>query len=189
MKKLLILFVILDFAFVGIVLGLFSENERTIASLDQVPNLTDGQTQKMELIKSLKFSATGESVVLQTDLLQSLCASYTLVELRFKAINVAFSGQQPLITNVFSCAEVIKDPGENSLRTTFADFRSLQQASVLKRPGNQLQAKGIYSDEELPNEWVLYEIAAAGELNFTISEVELNEFLDTQGFKFSLPIF
>lgn len=189
MKKLLVLFVILDFVFIGVILKLFNEKERSIASFEDSPKLTEGQNQKLDLIKSLKFSFSKDEVLLQTDYLQSLCGSYQIVELKFKAVNVAFSGQAPLISHSFSCTKIGKNPDQEILRTAIADLRSLQRESVLSKNESQLRAFGIFADEELPNDWVLFEIAVSGTINFTISEVELNEILPSENFQFSLTTF
>ena len=189
MKKLLTLFVILDLIFVGVILKVSSEKERSVASLPNEPELTDGQNQKLELISSLKFSHTSEKLALKTDLLQSICFSYSLIELKFKALNVAFSGQQPFISHTFSCAEIKKDTTQQSLITSVADFKSMQKNHLLKKEFSQLIAHGIYSDEELPNEWCLFEIVVSGETNFSISEAELNKILGQDVFKFNLTTF
>lgn len=189
MKKLLVLFVILDFVFVGLILKIFYEKERSIASLDAAPKLSEGQNQKLELIKSFKFTSSKEEIVLSTELLQSLCATYDLIELRFKATNVAFSGQPPFISNSYSCSEISKNSHQETLGTSIADFKSLQKNSSLKKDTSQMKAFGIYTDEEFPNEWVLYEIAISGEISFTITEAELNDILGLDVFKFYLTIF
>lgn len=189
MKKLLILFVVLDLVFVGVILRLFSEKERNIANFEDSPKLTDGQNQKLDLIKSFKFSFSKDDVLLQTDYLQSLCASYDIVELRFKAVNVAFSGQPPLIIHSFSCAEIGKNPDQEILRTAMTDLRLMQQENLLKKNESQLRAYGIFADEDLPNDWALFEIAVTGKINFTISEAELNEILPSENFKFQLTTF
>lgn len=189
MKKLLVLFVILDFVFMGVILKLFSEKERSIASYEDDPKLTEGQNQKLDLIKSFRFSASKDEVLLQTDYLQTICASYDLVELKFKAVNVAFSGQPPLINHSFSCNEIGKNPDLEILRTAIADLRLLQKEHSLKKKESLLRAFGIFADEELPNDWVLFEVAVTGKINFTISEAELNEILPSESFQFHLTTF
>lgn len=189
MKKLLVLFFILDFVFVGLVLKLFNEKERSIASFEDSPKLTEGQNQKLELIKSLKFSFSKYEVLLQTEYLQSLCISYQIVELKFKAANVAYSGQPPIISHSYSCTEIGKNPDQEILRTAISDLQSLQKESVLNKSESQLRAFGIFADEELPNDWVLFEIAVSGAISFTISEAELNEILPTENFRFPLTTF
>ncbi len=189
MKKFLILFVVLDFIFVGVVLKIFSENERSIASLEQENPLSDGKAQKLELIKSLKLITSNDEITLDTNLLQSLCASYEIVELKFKAINVAFSGQPPLISHTYSCSEVRKKPEQQALVTTVADFRSMKTQNLIKKPESQLKAFGLFSDEDLPAEWQLYEISVSGELSFTISEAEFNQVLGINFFKVLLATY
>lgn len=189
MKKLLVLFVILDFVFVGVILKLFSEKERSIASFEDSPKLTEGQNQKLDLIKSFKFSFSKDEVLLQTDYLQSLCSSYDIVELKFKALNVAFSGQPPLISHSFSCIQIGKNPDQEILRTAIADLRSLQKENIMKKNESQLRAFGVFADEELPNDWALFEIAVSGTISFIISEAELNEVLPTESFRFQLTTF
>ena len=189
MKKLLIFFVILDFVFVGVILKIFAEKERSIASLEDQPKLTHGQNQKLDLIKSLKFSTSKEAVELQTEYLQPLCSTYDIVEMKFKAVNVAFSGQPPKISHAFTCVEISKHQERESLKTAIADLRSMQKNSLLKKNESQLRAFGIFSDEDFPNEWVLYEIAVTGKISFIISEAELNEFLPSEDFRFFLATF
>lgn len=189
MKKFLTMFVILDLIFVGVVLKIYSENDRSIASLQNQPELTEGQNQKLELIKSFRLSSSQIEVVLNTEMLQSLCVTYSVIELKFKALNVAYSGQEPLITHAFSCAEIKKNTAQDSLRTSIQDLKSLQKNSLLKKEASQLTAHGIYSDEELPNDWRLFSIAVSGEASFNISEAELNKVLGEEAFKFQLTTF
>lgn len=186
MKKLLAIFIVLDFVFVGMVTKILSEKQRSVASLQNRTELTEGQNQKLELIKSLKFSTSAEEILLTTDMMQSLCASYSLIKLKFKALNVAFSGQEPLITHTFSCAEIKKNTEQAILKTAIGDIKSLHTLPLLKKEISQLQAQGIYSDEEMPNEWRLFEIEVSGETSFNISEVELNKILGEDVFKFQL---
>lgn len=189
MKKFLIIFAILDLIFVGVILNINSQKERSIASSESGKRLTAGQNQKLELIQSFQFSSSLNDVALTTDYLQSLCTLYDNIELKFKAINIAFSGQQPFISHSFSCSEIKKEADLDSLRTSIADIKSLQKKPVLKKDSGELRAVGIYSDEELPKEWLLYEIVVSGEISFTISEAELNKALGLENFKFKLTTF
>lgn len=133
MKKLLILFVLLDFVFVGVILTIYSDNERTIASLEQTPKLTAGQNQKLEVIKNFKFKTSKDEVILYSDFLQSICATYVLIELRFKASKVAFSGQQPLIRHTYSCSKISQTSGQASLPTSIEDLKSLHKNHLIKK--------------------------------------------------------
>jgi hypothetical protein len=186
MKKFLILFVILDFVFVGIVLKISTEQQRHLASVTQDNGLTEGQTQKLDLMNSFRFSATATEIGLSTDRLQSACASYAVIELKFKALNVAFSGQEPLITHSFSCEEIKKDNSLDSLITKIEDFKSLKNQPALKKEASLLKAQSIYSDEEMPNEWRLFEIRFSGASSFSVSEAEINKILGEDSFKFKL---
>lgn len=189
MKKLLVLFLVLDFIFVGVIVKIFPQKERSIASLQNRTELTEGQNQKLELIKSLKFSVSPEEILINTNMMQSLCSSYSLIQLKFKALNVAFSGQEPLIIHTFSCAEILKNTEQETLQTAINDIKSLHKTPLLKKTTSWLQAHGIYSDEEMPNEWRLFEIAISGETSFNISEAELNNVLGEEVFKFNLTIY
>lgn len=189
MKKLLTLFVILDFIFIGIILKINSDKQRSVASAEYGIGLTDGQIQKLEIIRSLKFLTSNEQIVLSTNMLQSLCTTYAVIELKFKALNVAFSGQQPLISHSFSCDEIKKNKEQESLQTLFSDIKSMQKISVLNKETSQLRAYGIFSDEDLPNEWGLFEITVTGINSFVITEAELNKIQGENIFSFELSTF
>lgn len=186
MKKFLIIFVILDLIFVGIILKISSENSRFVASVPNEPELTEGQQQKLKLMESFIFNKTEKEIVLRTNYLQSACASFTTIELKFKALNMAFSGEAPLITHTFSCEEIKKDSSVDSLITELADFKSLRNQTVIKKDGSVLNAFAIFSDEELPAEWRLYEVRFSGLESFSVSEAEINKILGEEIFKFSL---
>lgn len=190
MKKFLSLFILLNFIFVGLILKISSDKKRSIASQqdenESASELTPGQKRKIELIKSLVFTRTSSGVMLKTDNLQILCDSNTFVELKYKALNIAVSGQEPMISHKFSCDEIKKNATQEGLFTSIADIRSMHKSSLLKKDFSELRAQGIYSDEDLPNHWRLFEISIIGENDFNIFEVEINKFLGEKVFKFSL---
>lgn len=187
MKKLLALFIILDLIFVGIVIKISSEKQRNVAS-ESANNseLTEGQKQKLEIIQSLHFNKNEEAIILQTNMLQALCASYSLVELKFKAVNMAFSGQEPLVTHAFSCAEIIKNNDLEKLSTNLTDFKTLNKTKEYRYNLSLLKSKSLYSDEDMPSEWRLFEISISGENSFNISEAELNKILGDSSFYFDI---
>lgn len=189
MKKIPSLLIILVLIIVGVFFSLSINKERTVANFQTETELTEGQRQKLELIMSLKFENNLKDVILTTNLLQSLCSTYSIVELKFKALNVAFSGQQPLISHSFSCAEIQQNNDLQTLNTSIENIKSLQKNPLLKNELSQLTAHGLYSDEELPNEWQLFEIVVSGKISFSITEAELAKFLGTEFFKFSLTTF
>lgn len=187
MKKILILFVLLDLVFVGVILKITNEdNRRFVASVTGDAELTEGQQQKLDLMKSFIFNKTESEVILRTNTLQAACASFTTIELKFKALNMAFSGQEPLITHTFSCEEIKKDTSSDSMVTALSDLKSLRTEPVIKKQSSVLAAHAIYSDEEMPNDWRLFEIRFSGSQSFSISEVEINKILGEEIFKFSL---
>lgn len=186
MKKFLILFVILDFIFVGIILKISTEQQRQVASVSDDSELTEGQQQKLELMKSFVFNKTESEVVLRTNMLQAACATYATIELKFKAQGLAFSGEPPSITHSFSCEEIKKDNSLDSMISLIADLKSLRNQPAIKKQISLLRAFAIFSDEELPNEWRLSEIRFGGTESFSISEVEINKVLGEDTFKFSL---
>lgn len=186
MKKFLFLFVILDFVFVGIVLKISIDQKRNLASVTPESGLTEGQTQKLDLMNSFKFLSSAVEIALSTDRLQSACASFTVIELKFKALDVAFSGQEPVVTHSFSCEEIKKNSSLDSLITKIEDFKSLRNQQTLKKEASVLKAQSIYSDEEMPNEWRLFEIRFNGITSFSVSEAEINKILGEDSFKFKL---
>lgn len=183
MKKILTIFIILDLIFVGIIFKITTQKSRNIASEE---DLSPGQKQKLEVIESLKLQQGDDSLDLKTDMLQALCANYSLIQLKFKAVNMAFSGQEPLVTNTFSCAQISKNTDRSTLLTKFSDFRSLQTNSEISNEDSQLKAHALYKDEDMPSDWRLFEIAVTGETSFNISEPEINAILGDNSFHFKI---
>lgn len=188
MKKWLILFAIIDFIFVGLVLKISTSNKRHIAN-DGDPfyaELTDGQKNKYDFVKSFQFQTDSEKLVLITDRLQSLCQSDALVELKFKAVNIAYAGAQPSISHIYSCQNIRKDTSIMTLPTKLSDFMALHKTSRLKLDDSELRATQVYSDEDFPTDWVLSDIIVTGELNFTVSSAELAKAHTDRRFEFSI---
>lgn len=188
MKKWLILFAIVDFIFIGIVLKISTSNQRMIATeADQFyAELTDGQKTKYDFVKSFQFSADAEKLVLTTDRLQSLCQTNSLVEVRFKAVNVAYAGLHPSISHIFSCENIRKNLSASSLQTTMNDFKSLHQAAALQLPESELRATKVYSDEDFPTEWILSDVIVTGELNFSVTTAEMDKVHADHRFEFRI---
>ncbi len=191
MKKLLILFVVLDFIFVGLILKVISSTpSRTISSVDDSTynQLTDGQKTKWDLVKTLKFEISSEAVSLITDNLQMICDTSALIELQFSAQNVAFAGAAPMVSHTFSCDSIRKDQAANSLHTTFSDFKNIQQTKKIDLGTSRLAGFNIYTDEKLPLRWRLTAVRISGPSTFTINEFEIEKVLMT-AFEFNLPTF
>jgi hypothetical protein len=187
MKKLLALFFVLDLIFVGVVLKLNSEKRRNIASTDEATSeLTDGQQQKLQLIQSFKFVKSGADARLSTNMLQSLCASYKYVLVKFKAMDMAVSGQAPTVINSFSCAQVSSDTSQDFLSTDTSVF---EQLKIQKKIG-QLSSVALFRDEDLPQSWKFFELEVIGDDpaqdHFTISEAELNTYIGHENLIFNL---
>lgn len=187
MKKMLLLFLILDFVFVGTVMTLTQSKKRTVASIDEptLDGLSEGQKNKWQLIQSFKFQMTAESIELQTDKLQMICDITSMIELRFMALNVAFDGMPPLITHTYSCAELKKNQSLKTLSTSIANFQLMHQQKSVTSNESQLTRAHIYSSEEFPKSWQLAEIKITGISNFTITDLEIQKVLQ-QSFNFNL---
>lgn len=189
MKKWLILFAIVDFIFVALVLKISTNNQRTIATEENVfySELTDGQKSKYDFVKSFQFVVDTEKLVLTTDRLQALCQTNSLVELKYTAVNVAYAGLHPSISHIFSCENIRKDLAVSSLPTTIENFKSLHQTENLKLDGSEMRASKIYSDEDFPTDWILSEVIVTGELNFTVNTAEMDKVHPDHRFEFSIP--
>lgn len=173
---------LIDFAFVGLVLTLSRHNDRSIASVDdsetsQLDNLSEGQKNKFYLVKTFDFKNDGTQIQFITDKLQMICETSSLITLTFYAQNVAIAGTQPTITNTFSCDEVKKDLSRISLITTVADFKKMHEQKVLTLIGSELRASQIYSDEDFPSQWRLAEIKITGPNTFTVNQFEIEKTL------------
>lgn len=181
MKKILLLFVLLDMVFVGVILKMNPSPQRQQRFVAETADtgLTEGQTQKLNLIQNLVFSKTDQKITLQTDYLQLICESAALITLKFKATDVAVSGQPPQISHTHSCANLQQNIASNWLETDTADFQALHRRDDIAG----LKAHALFRDEEFPQHWTLFEIQISGELNFTIHEAELNQF-SSQNFNF-----
>jgi hypothetical protein len=186
MKKWLLLFVLLDFVFVGLVLKLSSENQRNLANYSDpfYSDLTDGQKNKYNFVKSLLLQVTNEQITLKTDRLQALCQVASLIEVEFKALNVAYAGEHPTISHTYSCEEIKKDLSMTELSTSTKDFFSLQTQK--KIPERQMASALLYSDEEFPLDWCLYQLRVSGESHFTITREELEKVQSDHRFDFKL---
>lgn len=184
MKKLLVLFVALDLIFVGVIVKISSPQQRTIASNSE--QMTEGQKQKEELIQSFVFSKQNDSVVLKTENLQSLCASYKYLKIKFKANEFAVSGQAPLIINSYSCDEILKNSEQDSLSTDLKDFTQLRKTKAF----GSLSSVALFADEELPTDWKFFEFEVTGDDpqqdHFTVNEAELNTYLGNENLIFQI---
>jgi hypothetical protein len=187
MKKLLALFVLLDLVFVAMVLRLNAPttSDRGLASSEE---LSDGQRQKQDLIKSLTLTSSATDFTLRTEYLQSLCASYRNIALKFKAPNMAVSGTPPTFTSAFSCETIQQDSSTDSLKTLFSDFFAAQKKEQTQ---GYVTAHAVFSDETLEPTWQLFEIevsggAEPGAEHFSISEAELLLYLSQAQLSFQV---
>lgn len=180
MKKIFLLFIVFDLIFAGVILKLRqpAQPNRDIAESSDT-GLTEGQTQKLHLIQNLVFRKTDQKIILQSDYLQPICESASLISVKFKATDLAVSGQPPHIIHTYSCADIQQTPDQTLLETDVTDFLSLHRQDGA--PG--LTAHALYRDEEFPQKWALYEIQISGELSFTVTEAELRQF-SSQNFSF-----
>ncbi len=187
MKKFSVLFVLLDFIFVGFVLTYSNQSSRTISSVSSshLGNLSEGQKNKYNLIKSFKFQQDSQNLILQTDLLQMICETSSLIELKFTAQNISFDGVSPTISNTYSCLELKKDLSVIQLITSRIDFQKTQQENPLSLAQSQLKAVNIYATEEFPSQWRLAEVKISGSNTFTINEFEIAKVLQ-QNFDFDI---
>ena len=97
MKKLLALFVVLDFIFVGLILKFTpSQQTRMVSSVnDSAYNeLTEGQKNKWHLVETLKFQISSTEITLETDKLQMIEKRMTL-EGRLNRLNSKIQKQYP----------------------------------------------------------------------------------------------
>ena len=179
MKKLLILFVALDLIFLGIVMTRTKENTRSIAAVNEndFSELTQGQQNKWHLIETFKFTQKENVVALLTTKLQMICEDSLSIELDFAAQNFAIAGAKPIISQLFSCAEIKNDQALSSLETPLAEFKKMHHQNILKLPTSQLSAFDIYSTEDFPENWRLTEIKIRGPNTFTINEFEIEKVL------------
>jgi len=183
MKKMLLIFMLLDFAFVGLVLYVAqNDNRRSVASAnlagsDQPEGLTEGQKNKWQLVRTFQFDFDGKQIQFSTDKLQVICEVSSLIELRFLAQNVAVAGQAPTISAVFSCDSIRKNQSQISLNILIDDFKKMHEQKVLTLDGYELRAYGIYHDEPMPTSWRLAEVKISGTYNFIINEYEIEKTL------------
>lgn len=189
MKKWLILFAIVDFIFVGIILKISTNRQRSIATAEDrfYSDLSDGQKNKYDFVKSFQFTADLEKLVLKTDRLQALCQTNSMVEVKFQAVNVAYAGLHPSISHIFSCQNIRKDLSQTTLLTSLNDFTALHKTPVIKLEDSELKASKVYSDEDFPKEWILSDFIVTGELNFSVSTVEMDKVHTDHRFEFNIP--
>lgn len=193
MKKWLSLFIIIDFIFIGLVLLLSNEKTRSIANLEQTTidtnQLSEGQQRKLSLIQSLNFKVDSQKISLDSNFLQAYCSAYSIIEVKFKALNQATAGQSPTILHKFSCENFRNDNSLSSLETPLKLFIDIQFKKRIDLVGSQLISNNLFSDEEFPNEWSLDEIIFYGSSTFSISNIELQTIFNNQIFQFDLTTF
>lgn len=179
MKKLLIIFVLLDFIFVGLVLHYSQRPSRTVSSTrsTEFEDLTEGQKNKWQLVETFRFDATDSQLQFSTDKLQMICETSTLIELRYFAQNVAYAGTHPAVKHTFSCDAIKKDQSIVTLVTPLDLFRQIHKLKRADLETSQMMATQLFSDEELPQQWRLAEVYIAGENVFTINEYEIEKVL------------
>ncbi len=188
MKKLLVLFVVLDFIFIGLILKYNAPYpNRIVSSTDGLDDLSEGQKNKWNLIKTLQFDSTEDIFFLQTSMLQMICETSSQIQLQFQAKNVAFAGAQPTISNVYSCDKIRKDQSLTKLTTAFSTFKKMHIVKTLMLGESELRSSQVYSDEEFPLQWELVEINISGENTFSINKYEIEKVLSTS-FQFEIPI-
>ncbi len=189
MKKLLFAFVVLDFLFLGSIWFSNSEDSRQIAStgISTLTGELDGKAQKLNLIKSLQFNVTDLSIELRIPDLPEICADKTIVVLNFKAIDVAFAGENPQIKHSFSCKSIVDKPNNfEALTTEKKDLYNMHKQNLLKLSNSDLRATGLYEDEEMPAKWKLFEVQFSGETSFTITEAEFNTYIGAETLHFQI---
>lgn len=192
MKKWLVLFAIVDLIFVGLVLKISTPNKRNIASHEEeafYAELTEGQKNKYDFVKSFEFIANTEELTLSTDRLQALCQTQSMIELKFKAVNVAYAGSHPSISHIYSCENIRKDVSTMALSTSVADFKALHTTALLRLEDSELRARQVYSDEDFPEDWILSDMIVTGEMNFTVNTAEMEKVHPDHRFEFKLTTF
>ncbi len=189
MKKWLVLFLMADIVFLGLVLKLSTTPQRHVASQDEAfySELTEGQKNKFDFVKSFEFLANAETITLKTDRLQSLCQSNSRIELKFEAIEVAYAGVHPSVSHIYSCELIRQDLSRSELTTSVQNFLEVHQTHALKLVDSQMTSFKLYADEELPTQWILAEVIVTGEMNFKVSSIEMNKAHADDRFEFTLP--
>lgn len=186
-KKMLLIFMILDFVFIGLVLTISNTNSRSITATrstasdnsdaNQTDSLTEGQKNKWALVETFQLKVTADTIEFTTDKLQIICDTSSLIELRFSAQNMAIAGVQPAISHIYSCDDIKKDLSRTTLITNVSDFKKLRTEKVITLDGSELRASQIYSDEDFPNDWRLTDIKVSGPNTFTVNEFEIEKTL------------
>lgn len=192
MKKWLILFILVDFVFIGLVLRLSTENQRHMASFDDsfYKELSAGQKIKYDFVESLNFSMDDEDLTLSTNRLQSLCLSASLIEIKFVAANVAYAGGRPTISHTYSCENIKKDSAAINLKTPIKEFVSIHKAKKIKLAESEMSSTLVYSDEDFPADWLLSELIVSGEeSHFTVTTAELEKVHPDHRFEFNVLTF
>lgn len=184
MKKWLILFLLVDFVFVGLVLKISTTKERRIATAGD--ELTEGQQQKVDLVKSFHFNATNDELILHSDKLQMICDTSTSIEVKYMAVNVAYAGSQPTIVHAFSCAEIRKLQSLTTLSTSLENFKSMHENKQLSLASGSLTASQVYRDEDFPRDWKVAEISIIGDSSFTINQFEIDKTHASDAFSFAV---
>jgi hypothetical protein len=182
MKKFLLIFMVIDFTFVGIVLKFsYTNHHRGVASdpesINESEGLTTGQKNKIALVQTFQFQKLKNELRFKTDKLQMICETSSLIELRFFAQNIAIAGSHPMITNTYSCENIKKNQAQDTLITDIDDFKKMHQQKILNLGQNRLQAFQVYADEYFPTEWKLAEIKISGPNTFTVNEFEIERVL------------
>lgn len=191
MKKWLMLFVMIDFVFVGLVLKYSNQPNRQIASVENSDGasdqneMTDGQKSKLALTQSFQLNLSQLVISVTSDKLQMICETSSIIELKFEALNVAYAGAKPTIQHDFSCANIKKDLSTRSLETKIDDFKSMRKNKKIDLAGSSLLASQVYSDEEFPEQWKLTEINITGPATFSINRYEL-EHVHAANFEFTI---
>ncbi|OFZ31730.1 MAG: hypothetical protein A2622_03935 [Bdellovibrionales bacterium RIFCSPHIGHO2_01_FULL_40_29] len=177
MKKFLFLFVVLDFVFVALIIKWTTTPGRMIASTEQsfYSDLTDGQKNKWDLIETFQFDSNSNHLEFSTNKLQMICETSSLIELQYAAQNVAFAGQRPTITHIFSCENIRKNQDQSILLTLTSDFTKIHKTKKITYPDSQLVGSQLYADEEFPTHWKLAEVRVKGPNTFTINEFEIEK--------------
>ena len=140
--------------------------------------MTTGQKQKWLLTQQINLKQTTQSLLIDTQITDKVCAEYQSIQFIFAATEVAYAGESPDISLDINC-EYFLQSHLSEIEVPYAELRGETESSF------KIERHLIYSDEPFPTKWRLNEIRFNSSNPFTINTFEIQK-VHGHNFEFDL---
>lgn len=153
-----------------------SDQHRKLASMmDQAnPEWTTGQKLKWAVSKQFNIEIRDQEISITAPMAVELCVGNHGMAVILQASEIMNAGQNPQVKISIACESLLAKPDYN-FSIALKMVAQLHKIKELKSDDLQLQAFGVYRDEDWPTEWTLSQIEVIGPNGFLINQFELQE--------------